>query len=112
MRSSVIVLLVFGILALIMAIVLIINRFVSKTVKDVTVVQTTERLNVYPTGAIRRDGSNLSMINTNTSILFKKKNGEEFTLQVPEDLAHGLDDGVTGDVVLRSGKLISFKKNQ
>ena len=98
-----------GIIAALIAIFLVVSLISKKKkIKNVTVVKTEDKINAYLTGAVRKDGSNLSMINAVTSIVFKKEDGEEFTLQVSEDKARGLHEGTKGTVVYRDGKLIHF----
>ena len=97
------------IIAALIAVFLVVSLIAKKKkIKNVTVVKTEDKLNAYLTGAVRKDGSNLSMVNAVTSIVFRKEDGEEFTLQVSEDKARGLHEGTKGTVVYRDGKLIRF----
>ncbi|MBQ1377660.1 MAG: hypothetical protein IIY77_06790 [Lachnospiraceae bacterium] len=82
--------------------------FGKKTKEKVTVVKVDENTKVYATGAIRRDGSNLSAVNRVINIWFKRENNEEFALRVSEKKAMGLHEGVQGTVVYKNGTLIEF----
>ena len=99
------------IIAALIAVFLIVSLLAKKKkARNVTVIKTADEFKAYLTGAIRKDGSNLSMINTVTNIVFKKEDGEEFTLQASEDKARGLHEGVKGTAIYRDGKLIRFIK--
>ena len=99
------------IIAALIAVFLILSLLAKKKkIRNVTVIKTDDKFKAYLTGAIRKDGSNLSMINTVTNIVFKKEDGEEFTLQASEDKARGLHEGTKGTVVYQNGKLIRFIK--
>ena len=106
-------LVIVGIIAALIAVFLIVSIFAKKKkARNVTVIKTDDKFKAYLTGGIRKDGSNLSMVNAVTSILFKKENGEEFTLQASEDKARGLQEGVKGTVIYSNGKLIRFIKEE
>ena len=82
--------------------------FGKKTRETVTVIKIDENTKIYATGAIRRDGSNLSAVNRVINIWFKRENNEEFALRASEKKAMGLSEGVKGTVVYRNGKLLEF----